>query len=201
MILGITGNIASGKSRVAARFARLGAVVVSADQLAREAVAPGSDALRALVRRFGDRILREDGDLDREALGRIVFADSAARQELEAITHPAIARLADERLASLRAEKHPLVVYEAPLLFEANAVNRVDRVLLVAVAPEVQLARLMARDGLDEEASRQRIEAQMPQADKVARADYVITNSGDWDACERQVDALFEELRQVERQE
>lgn len=192
-MLGITGNIASGKSRVAARFGELGAVVVSADQLAREAVEPGTPALAAIVRRFGEAVLQDDGSLDRQKLGGLVFADAEARRKLEMITHPAIARLAEERLRQLRGTKK-LVVYEAPLLFEAGAEGRVDRVLVVTADEEVRLARLMARDGLDRRAALQRIRAQLPQEQKAARADYVIDNSGDWQECCRQVDALWTEL-------
>lgn len=192
-MLGITGNIASGKSRVAARFGELGAVVVSADQLAREAVEPGTPALAAIVRRFGKAVLQDDGSLDRQKLGGLVFADAEARRQLEMITHPAIARLAEERLRQLRGTKK-LVVYEAPLLFEAGAEGRVDRVLVVTADEEVRLARLMARDGLDRRAALQRIRAQLPQEQKAARADYVIDNSGDWQECCRQVDALWTEL-------
>ncbi|WP_222862873.1 dephospho-CoA kinase [Geothermobacter ehrlichii] len=194
MILGITGNIASGKSRVAARMVELGAVALSADQLAREAVGPGSDTLTKLVAVFGDAILAADGSLDRPRLAEIVFADAEARKRLEAITHPAIARLAEERLRRLRQEGHRLVVYEAPLLFEAGAEGRVDRVLVVLAATEVRLARLMARDGLEREAALSRIRAQMPQEEKAARADYVIDNSGDWEDCRRQVDDLYRRL-------
>jgi len=194
MILGITGNIASGKSRVAARMAELGAAAVSADQLAREVVAPGSETLAALVNVFGEAILAADGSLDRSRLAEIVFADVGARKRLEAITHPAIGRLAEERLRRLWQEGHRLVVYEAPLLFEAGAVGRVDRVLVVLADTEVRLARLMARDGLDREAALRRIRAQMPQEEKAARADYVIDNSGSWEDCRRQVDALYRRL-------
>ncbi|ORJ57682.1 dephospho-CoA kinase [Geothermobacter hydrogeniphilus] len=195
MVLGITGNIASGKSRIARLFGELGAAVVSADLLAREAVAPGSGALRQIVDRFGRGVLLADGELNRAALGQLVFADPVARRDLEAITHPAIADLAVRRLAALRAEGPPLIVYEAPLLYEAGAEDRVDRVLVVTVDPKVQLARLMARDQLDASAARQRIEAQLPQDLKAARADYVIDNSGRWQDCAAQVRALYERVR------
>jgi dephospho-CoA kinase len=190
LVLGITGGIASGKSSVAAIFADLGAVVVSADHLAREAVAPGTATLARLVEAFGPTILDAAGELDREALGRIVFADRAARQRLNAITHPAIARLSDARLSELRVQEIPLVVYEAPLLFEAGAEQRVDRVLVVTVDPAVQQQRLATRDGLDAGEIASRIAAQWPQAEKVARADYVIDNSGPIEQTRRQVAAL-----------
>ena len=194
LVLGITGGIASGKSYVAALFAERGAVAVSADQLAREAVAPGSAALAALVEAFGATILDAAGGLDREGLGRRVFADATARERLNAITHPAIARLAGERLQALRARQVPLVVYEAPLLFEAGAEGRVDRVLVVVADPAVQRRRLAERDHLDAGEIAARLAAQWPQAQKVARADYVIDNSGSRDETRRQVAALHELL-------
>ena len=195
LILGITGNIASGKSLVAEAFARHGAALVDADQLARQIVAPQSPVLQQLVTLFGAAILLENGELNREKLGEIIFADSAARQELNRITHPAIAELAIGRLQMLKSKPGvPLIVYEAPLLFEAGAEGRVDQVLVVSIEPEIQLQRLMARDGLDEAAAKQRVDAQMPQQEKLARADYVIDNSGSVEDVLRQVGALWKRL-------
>lgn len=191
MILGITGSIAAGKSTISSMLRDRGAVVISADQLAREAVAPGTPTLGALVKRFGPAILQPDGSLDRARLGDLVFADPAARRDLERLTHPAIAALAEKRLAQLRHSGATLVVYEAPLLFEAGAEGRVDRVLVVKVDPAVQLQRLMDRDGIDEAAARQRVAAQMPQQEKLARADFVIDNSADRATTEVQVVALW----------
>jgi dephospho-CoA kinase len=194
MVLGITGGIASGKSTVGDMFRKRGVPVVSADQLAREAVRPGSSTLARLVERFGKKILAADGSLARENLARLIFADEAARADLNAITHPAIAALAEGRLAELRNRGATLIAYEAPLLFEAGAEGRVDQVLLVWVDPQVQLQRLMARDGLDETEARIRIAAQMPLAEKAARADFVIDNSGPPAVTEEQVAALFTRL-------
>lgn len=191
LVLGLTGGIAAGKSSVAMMFAELGAIVVSADHLARDVVAPGSPALQALVVAFGQSLLTPSGDLDREALGRIVFADPSARQRLNAITHPAIARLAEARLRELRARNVPLVIYEAPLLFEAGAERRVDRVLTVIVAPDLQRERLALRDCLAVAEIEARIAAQWPQANKVMRADFVIDNSGSREETRRQVTALY----------
>lgn len=194
LVLGLTGGIAAGKSSVAAIFAELGAVLVSADQLAREVVTPGSPTLRALVAAFGPTILSPAGELDREQLGRIIFADAQARARLNTITHPAIARLAEARLLALREQQVPLVVYEAPLLFEAGAEQRVDRVLAVIASPRVQQERLCARDRLEPAAASARISAQWPQAEKVARADYVIDNSGPLAETRRHVIALHQQL-------
>ena len=194
LILGITGNIASGKSLVVELLSRKGAAVLSADLLARELVAPGSPVLDQLVDLFGVEILAGDGELDREALGGVVFADDKARQRLNRLMHPAIAALSERRLASLVAGEAPLVVYEAPLLFEVGAEKRVDRVLVVTVELELQLQRLLKRDGLDEIAARRRIDAQMPQQEKVMRADYLIDNSGSLSDLEAEVDMLWLEL-------
>ncbi len=194
MILGVTGGIASGKSTVTRTFQALGAAVVSADELAREAVKPGTAALVQLVERFGAQVLHPDGTLNRQALGRLIFADDRAREDLNRITHPAIAALAEQRLAELRHGGHPLVVYEAPLLFEAGAEQRVDAVLTVTVDERVQLERLIARDGISEAEARSRIAAQMPQAEKAARADYVIDNSGPLATTEAEVRRLHARL-------
>ncbi|AJF07879.1 dephospho-CoA kinase [Geoalkalibacter subterraneus] len=194
MVLGITGGIASGKSFVADLFRRLGAAVISADDLARDVVRPGGKVLEGLVEHFGRSILADDGTLDRNALGRRIFADEKQRQALNSLIHPAIASLAEQRLAEARRADHPLVVYEAPLLFEAGAQNRVDAVLVVKVDPQTQLKRLMERDGIDEKSARRKIAAQMPQAEKLARADFVIDNSYDRDQTRLQAEQLFERL-------
>ncbi|SHJ31083.1 dephospho-CoA kinase [Malonomonas rubra DSM 5091] len=195
LILGITGNIASGKSTVAKMFAERGALLIDADQLAREIVEPGQPALQQLVERFGTDILRADKSLDRDKLAQIIFADEQARLDLNQITHPAIGKLAVERLQQgKRLADVPLVVYEAPLLFEAKAENRVDKVLVVKVDLQVQLQRLMQRDGIDEAAAQQRVSAQMPQDEKLARADYVVDNSGSLEELFIQVEQLWQKL-------
>lgn len=195
MILGVTGGIACGKSTVTELFRAEGAAIVSADALAREIVRSGSPALAQLVAYFGAEILRTDGELDRPLLAARIFADPGARAELDRITHPAIAALAEERLDALRRQGVPLIVYEAPLLFEAGAEQRVDAVLVVAASEEAQLARLADRDGLAVADARARIAAQLPLAVKVARADYVIDNSGTLASTATQVKALCQELR------
>lgn len=194
MILGVTGGIASGKTLVTHIFRQLGAAVVSADELAREVVAPGSPTLALLVERFGPEILLQSGELDRPALAALIFADPQARVDLNAITHPAIARLSVARLAELAAAEGTLVVYEAPLLYEAGAEKRVDAVLVVTVPEVLQLQRLMARDQLSEPVARERIAAQLSQAEKAARADFVIANDATVAALEAQVRALFQRL-------
>lgn len=197
MVLGITGGIASGKTSVANLFKELGAVVVSADELAREIVSPGSSTLRQIAECFGSRVLLADGTLDRPLMAELIFNDPQARQALNRITHPAIAALADQQLRGAERSGVSLVVYDAPLLYEAGAVRQVDKVLVVAVDEEVQVARLMARDGIRREQALARITAQMPLSEKIARADYVVDNSGSPEETRRQVSALMERLGRV----
>lgn len=194
MILGLTGSIASGKSVVADTFVENGAILVSADLLAREVVNPGSPTLAKLVDAFGLEILTAGGSLNREVMAQKVFGDPLARHQLESIIHPAIAHLADCRLTELRNARHELIVYEAPLLFEAGAESRVDQVLVVVVDPVVQLERLIQRDNLSEVEARQRVAAQWPQADKVQRADFVIDNSGSLEQTRHAVASLYNYL-------
>lgn len=194
MILGLTGGIASGKSTVAEIFRNLGATVVSADQLAREAVQPGTETLRRLVERFGSKILAADGTLKRKALAEIIFSDPRARDDLNRITHPAVAALAEQRLQALAQAGPPLIVYEAPLLFEAGAEQRVDAVAVVRIAEHLQRERLKQRDRLTETAAEARILTQMSQQEKISRANYVIDNSGSLEETAAQVRALFQRL-------
>lgn len=195
MVLGITGNIASGKSSVAAEFERLGAAVVDADQLAREVVEPGSEGLSRLVELFGEEILTSDGDLNRSCLADIIFAAPDARKQLNGIVHPAIAELALSRLAELRNRPDiPLIVYEAPLLFETGAEGRVDKVLVVKINEDMQRQRLIERDKLSAEDADNRIAAQMSQDEKLKRANYVIDNSGTLEEMRIQAAALWEQL-------
>lgn len=194
LILGITGNIASGKSVAAELMRKKGAVLLSADQLAREVVEPGASLLSELTTMFGPQILTADGVLDRDGLGRLIFADEAARQRLNALLHPAIAELAEQRLAVLAKSGASLVVYEAPLLFEAGADRRVDKVLVVTIDSALQLQRLIERDHLDPAEAQRRIESQMSQEEKAARADYLIDNSGSIRELELKVEKLWYEL-------
>ena len=197
MILGITGNIASGKSFVADIFVECGAILVSADLLAREVVTPGSPTLASLVDAFGLDILTAGGSLDREVMAQKVFVDPLARHHLESIIHPAIAHLADCRLTELKNSPHDLIVYEAPLLFEVGAEGRVDKVLVVVIDPALQMERLLQRDKLSETEARQRADAQWPQADKVQRADFVIDNSGSLEQTRSAVTSLYHYLAGV----
>ena len=187
--VGLTGGIASGKSRVAEFFAALGVPVIDSDVIAREIVAPGSEGLAAIVRRFGPSVLRTDGQLDRRALRELVFADPAARGDLEAITHPLIR----SRMHELNAEaRGPYVINEIPLLAETGGRRDLDRVLVVDCPEALQVARVMARDHVDEAAARAVIAAQAPRSARLAIADDVIVNEGDLTTLEAAVRALHE---------
>ena len=195
LLVGLTGSIATGKSTVSRMFAHLGARVLDADQLAREVVMPGQPAYLKIVEEFGPQVVQEDGTLDRKALGAIVFADPGKRKRLEEITHPAIG-LRQQRILSVLDEEafEGIVIWDVALLFETGGVARMDRVVVVATDPDTELARLMARDSLPEDAARARIASQMPVAEKAKRAHYVIDNSGTRPDTERQVKAVYEAL-------
>jgi dephospho-CoA kinase len=178
-LIGLTGGIASGKSTVGKQLAKLGVTVIDADGLAREVVAKGSDGLREVVDAFGPDLLAADGTLDRERLGALVFADPDARKRLNAIIHPRIGQLSAQRITEAQASATPYVVYEAPLLVETGAYRGMTALIVVATAPELQVTRVMARDGLSEAAARARLAAQLPLETKVAAADFVIHNDTD----------------------
>lgn len=175
--VGLTGNIASGKSAVADEWGRLGAYIIDADLLARKAVEPGSDALRRIEERFGSDVL-VNGALDRAALGRIVFGDSARRRELEAIVHPEVERLRAEEEVLAAERGHSIIVHVIPLLFETGLDSRVDAVVLVDADERVRLERLMTRRALSDRDAQAMIDAQQPAPEKRARADHVIDNNG-----------------------
>lgn len=177
-LFGLTGGIASGKSAVAARLREKGVPVIDADQLARDAVAPGSAGLAEVVHAFGDGVLAADGTLDRKKLAEQVFQDDDKRKALNAIVHPIVTTLTFQRAAELRDLGQPLACYEAALIVE-NGVADAFRPLVVVSAPEpTQVTRACARDRAAEEDVRARIRAQMPLAEKVKAADFVIENEG-----------------------
>lgn len=194
--IGLTGGIASGKSTVARRMAALGAGVVDADALAREVVAPGSDALREICESFGDGVLDPAGQLDRKRLGAIVFADDTARARLNAITHPRIAALSAQRIAALQETDVPYVVYEAALLVEGGLHRAMSALVVVTSDAATQTARIKARDGLNEGEATARIAAQLPDEAKVAVADYVIENNGDLAQLQQRTEDVHRQLLQ-----
>jgi dephospho-CoA kinase len=189
-VLGLTGGIGSGKSMVAQMFAWLGAVVIDADQLARQVVEPGQPALKEIAATFGPDVLLPDGRLDRPKLAGIIFADPVERAKLDAITHPRIRALMDEEIKRRRSGPGVLIV-DIPLLYENDRTNAVETVIVVWVDPQTQLRRIRDRDGLSADAARQRLAAQMPLDEKRARADHVIDNSGSREDTRRQVEAIY----------
>jgi dephospho-CoA kinase len=189
-VIGLTGGIASGKSTVAGLLAEQGVPVIDADQLAREAVAPGSETLRQIADIFGPQVIRPDGLLDRDAMAAVVFAEPERRRVLEGIVHPAIKTLAEQRLAELRDRGEPVAIYMAPLLIEAGATDRVDEIWVVYSKRETQLQRIMARDGIGLEAAGQRLAAQMPMEEKRSYGRVVIDNNGSLEDLHRQVARL-----------
>lgn len=186
-IVGLTGGIGSGKSTVAGFFAELGIPIVDADRVAREVVEPGTEGLAEVVAFFGDEVLDRNGSLDRAKLGERVFEDGEARKKLESILHPRIAALSTQRLAALASEGHPYAIYEAALLVENRSQRMMSALIVVAVDEVTQRARVQARGGLDADAVRARIASQLPLAEKVRVADFVIENNGSLDETRRRV--------------
>jgi len=181
MIIGLTGNIGSGKSMVAQHLKKLGAEVIDTDQIARNIVEPGKPALAEIVNIFGPGVLNNDGTLNRQALADIIFKDPETREKLNSIMHPRIIRKVEENIArykNYRGPKAPALVIEAPLLFETGMEKLMDEVWLVTVDMPVQLQRIMDRDHVVEEQARHRIASQMSQAAKIKRAHRVIDNNG-----------------------
>lgn len=176
MRVGLTGGVASGKSTVAAMLAELGAVVIDADQLAREVVARGTPGLTQVVAEFGEQLLTPEGDLDRPAMGRLVFADEERRRALEAIVHP----LVFERYAELEAAVGPddLVVHDIPLLAESGRAGEFEAVVVVDVPDELRIERMMRDRGWSREEAASRIAAQATREERLAVASHVVENAG-----------------------
>lgn len=183
-VIGLTGNIAVGKSEALRQLRALGAGVIDADQIAREVLEPEGAAFAAVVAEFGQDLLDAAGRIDRAALGQVVFSDAAALARLEALTHPAIRQRID---ALVNAAAQPVLVIEAIKLLEGDLATAVDAIWVVDAAPATQLARLTGQRGMSPADARQRLRAQNPQADKLARADLVIRNDGSLAALQQQV--------------
>lgn len=197
VVVGLTGGIASGKSSVATLLAARGAVIIDADVLARDVVAKGAPLLDEVADRFGPSVLAADGSLDRAALGRVVFADPAARQDLEALIHPAVRRRAAELQSA--APAGAVVVHVIPLLVETGQSDRFDLVVVVDADEATQLARIRTRDSLDAAAGHARIAAQATHDHRLAAADVVIDNSGTRADLEGQVSRLWQRLMSFAR--
>ena len=193
--IGLTGNIASGKSEVARMLADRGATVIDADLLAREAVEPETQAFRDIIKRWGKDILNDDGSLDRAALRRIVFADQSELDALNRIVHPLVTRLRDREIAQARDRGDPIVICVIPLLFERNIVDEFDAIVLVDAPRPLRLERMVATRGIEATEAMNMIASQMPAELKRARADYVIENNGSLQDLERDVNALWSSLQ------
>jgi dephospho-CoA kinase len=188
--IGLTGNIASGKSTVAQRWREHGATVIDADELARAAVAPGSAGLRRIVERFGEEILRE-GELDRARLRALVFADPAERAALEAIVHPEVQRLRRRAERAAVENGAAIVVHEIPLLFEVGLEPEFDVIVVVDSPEDVRVGRLVQRRGISEDEARRMVASQLPAEQKRMRATHVIRNVGTVADLEAAADALW----------
>jgi dephospho-CoA kinase len=200
--VGLTGSIAVGKSFVLGVLAELGCRVLDADATAREVVAPGTSGLRAAVAAFGSEILREDGTLDRARLGTIVFADEEKRQLLNSILHPFIIAAQDDQIRRWQQEAPDgIAVVDAALMIESGGYRRFDKLIVVHCRPEVQLRRLILRDGLLPKEAERRMAAQMSQEEKMIYADFLIDTSEGFEDTRRQTDAVFQELSQLARAE
>jgi len=194
-LVGLTGGIASGKSTVAKILTELGAAIVDADVLSREVVAPGHDGWKEIVATFGRDVLQADQNLDRQKLRTLIFNNPAARKQLEAIIHPRVRALAEQRIREHGEAGYAVVVYEVPLLFEGNLQEWLRPVILVASNVDLQRQRLQRRDGLDATAAQKHIDAQMSLEDKRKLADYVIENDGSLADLESQVRSVLAKIQ------
>jgi len=191
-LIGLTGGIASGKSTVAARLAEHGAVVVDADVVAREVVAPGTPGLAAIAEEFGPGVITADGALDRPALGALVFADADKRLALNAITHPAVWRRSHELFdASAAADPDAVVVYDVPLLAEGTRKDEFDTIVVVHASAETRIQRMIDLRGMTRDEAAHRINSQASDAERLAIADVVIDSDGTLAQTIDQVDAFW----------
>jgi len=196
--VGLTGGVGSGKSEAAQLLADRGGVVVDADRLAREVVAPGTPGLRRVVEVFGEHVLDADGSLDRPAMAALVFGDPAARARLEAIVHPLVGARAAELMAAADADS--VVVYDVPLLVERADAAAFDLVVVVDASDEVRIDRLVRLRGWTEADAQARMRAQAGREERLAVADVVLANEGSLEELTEQVDALWQSLRQAQPQ-
>lgn len=203
--VGLTGGIACGKSAVGDMLAVRGAKVIQADRISHQLMRPGNAAYDEVVHRFGRGILKPDGEIDRQALAAIVFADKARLEELTSIMHPAVIREQEAWMDSVgQRDPHGIAIVEAALIYEAGLAERFDKIIVITCTPEVKLERLAKRLGADLATARADLErrssAQISDEEKARRADYVIDNSGTLAETERQVEKLADELRRLATQ-
>ena len=194
MIIGLTGGIASGKSTVSKMLGELGLPIVDADIIARQVVERGEDAYQKIVKQFGEDILTDEGNIDRKKLGAIIFANSEKRKLLNEIVHPAVRAEMKRQIDKHSSEGHERIVLDIPLLFESNLQSMVDKIIVVYIPKELQLQRLMKRDGSTEEEALQRIQSQMPIEEKKSLADAVLHNSGSIEETKEQLIQLFKKM-------
>jgi len=192
--IGLTGGIGAGKSTAAARLAARGALVLDADEIARRALEPGGACYRAVTDAFGADILGQDGKIDRTALAAIVFSDAASREKLNGIVHPYVISEMFAKADAAQGRADGLIFFEVPLLFESGMDRQMDKNILIASSEEMRVARIAARDGCTREAAFLRIRAQMPDEEKIKRADYVLQNDGSREELEGKVDRLYAAL-------
>lgn len=195
MVIGLTGGIATGKSTVSSLLLKHGAYLIDGDRIAREVVEIGKPAYRQIIAHFGEGICQQDGTIDRKKLGRIVFADPHERKILESITHPYIFEEIRRRIHEAEEARVRLIILDIPLLFETGLDKEADLTLLVDADEAEQVRRIMARDHLTEEEAKARIASQWPMEEKRKRADYILSNRGNLEDLEREVEEF---LRWVE---
>lgn len=194
-IIGLTGNIASGKTEVAKIFEELGAKIIDADEIAREVVEPGQAAWQEIVQEFGSDILNSDGSINRKKLGGIIFNEDRKREQLNRITHPRIMAKIKETIDSYKKENVKLVIVEAALIVERGGLLKlIDELIVVSADAETQIKRIMTRDGLRRDEALSRIESQMPISEKTKHATYIIDNSESLEETRKRVEEVWEKI-------
>ena len=200
--VGLTGSIAGGKSFVGSVFVQLGCRLLDADDTAREVVLPGTEGLKNIVNEFGPEVLQLDGALDRKVLGSIVFANPERRQRLNAILHPRIIERQDEILNAWESDDpQGIAIVDAALMIESGGYKRFDKLIVVHCRPEVQLERLMLRDGLSPDEAQKRIDSQMPQSEKQKFADYLIDTSDGFELTRQRTKEVYDQLLKITRRQ
>lgn len=194
--VGLTGSIAVGKSTVCEIFRELGCHILDADQTARDVVEPRTEGLEKVIEHFGEGVLKSDGSLDRAALGNIVFADKAKLEILNSIIHPLVFRAQNDWIKSLEnTDPKGIAIVDAALMIESGGYKRFNKLIVVWCNADIQVARLMKRDGFSKEEARRRIDSQMPQEEKKKFADFLIDTSGSVDETHRQTLDVYEQLK------
>lgn len=193
--IGLTGGIATGKSAVADIFRNKGVSVIDADPIAHQALVASSPVFQTLVQTFGQDVVSSNGNIDRQLLGKKIFANSDLRLKLDAIVHPYVRSQVELLKQKLMADGCPLAIYDVPLLFEKNMQKNFDKIIVVSCDPQTQKQRLMKRNGLSEPEALQRISAQLPMPEKVRQADFVIENNGTLEDLRKSVQQILVQLK------